>query len=91
VFVRCGQILATISANKKQEELPVSKSVRKQQKIALITSAENVIHQKPQNASSWTSTSFKHAGVIADSLTGIRKALVECFSFVIKSCTHKGF
>jgi hypothetical protein len=34
---------------------------------------------------------FKDAGVVADSLTGIHNAMVECLLVVNRSCIHKGF
>jgi hypothetical protein len=35
--------------------------------------------------------SFKYAGVIADSLTGIHSAMVKCFFVVNRSCIPQGF
>jgi hypothetical protein len=34
---------------------------------------------------------FKYAAVVADSLTGIRSAMVKCLFVVNSSCIHKGF
>jgi hypothetical protein len=34
---------------------------------------------------------FKDAGVVAESLTGIRSAMVKCLFVVNRNCIHKGF